>query len=199
MNVGAGSGIALAALSLAACAASPGSHARLREAPAARSGPAPDVSYDWHGLVRVPFGTLLKDSPLALHEVLLFHDIDRDGAADIKECYAVDGAAPRFLGGQPDDYVLCFEHDRLVRIETSVLLPAGEAARVFARGCGLWHKDAGPPEGIDTCDGRDDGVAFSARLAGSPPEAAARVSMMLTAAANPDAVQEPLRTAPREP
>jgi hypothetical protein len=192
MNVGAGSGIALAALS-------PGRPAPLREAPSPRSGPAPDVSYDWHGLLRAPFGSLLKDSPLALHEVLLFHDIDRDGAADTKDCYAVDGAAPRFLGGQPDDYVLCFEHDRLVRIEASVLLPAGEAARVFARGCALWRKDAAPPEGIGTCEGRDDGVAFSARLAVSPPEAAARVSMMLTAAPDPDAVQDPLRTAPREP
>lgn len=199
MNVRAGSGIALAALSLAACAASPGSQPPLREAPAPRNGPASDVSYDWHGLVRAPFGTLLKDSPFALHEVLLFHDIDRDGAANTKDCYAVDGEAPRFLGGQPDDYVLCFERDRLVRIETSVLLPAGEAARVFARGCALWRKDLAPPEGVEICEGRDDGVAFSAHLAVSPPATAARVSMTLTAAPDPDALPDPLRAAPREP
>ena len=43
-----------------------------------------DASYDWHGLVLAPFGTLLKESPIALHEVLLFHEEPR-GAADVEQ------------------------------------------------------------------------------------------------------------------
>jgi len=33
-----------------------------------------NAAFDWHSLVVAPFGTLLKDSPLRLHEVLLFHE-----------------------------------------------------------------------------------------------------------------------------
>ncbi len=37
--------------------------------------PAPlDASYDWHVLLVAPFGSVLKDVPLTLHEVLLFRD-----------------------------------------------------------------------------------------------------------------------------
>ena len=61
---------------LSACAGQPSSklpaaHGQAVTVPVA----APlDASYDWHGLVLMPFGTLLKSSPIALHEVLLFHD-----------------------------------------------------------------------------------------------------------------------------
>jgi hypothetical protein len=194
-------GLGLAELLLVACASSPGTtHAPTRPAPptpAVRSDAAGDGSFDWHALARMPFGTLLKDSPIALHEVLLFHEAER-GATDTKDCYAMDAAAPRFLGSQPDDYVLCFDHDRLVRIEASVPLPAAEAPAVFARGCARWLKNATPPQS-DTCEGRDDGVSFSGRLAGISGEATARVTMTLTSAADLDAVRDPPRTAPREP
>ena len=36
--------------------------------------PPVDASYDWHGLLIAPFGSVLKDIPLTLHEVLLFRD-----------------------------------------------------------------------------------------------------------------------------
>jgi len=188
---------AIAGLMLAACAASPAGLAP----PAASSmggGPAPDASYDWHGLQRAPFGLRLKDSPVALHEVLLFRDVDRGGAAESgpaesKDCYAVDGAAPRFLGSLPDEYLLCFQHDRLTRIEVSVRLPAGEAPQVLARGCALWLQSAPPP--VE----RDDGVDFSARLAANPGESESRVSMTLTGVPDAETVRDPQRAAPREP
>jgi hypothetical protein len=196
-----------AGLVLAACAASP-PHGN----PAQQSQPAPaqnnvemDASYDWHGLVLAPFGTLLKESPIALHEVLLFHEEPRGGAdADTKDCYAVDGTPPRFVGHQPDAYLLCFDHDRLTRIDASVRLDAGEAAQVFARACSLWLKDSVPPQGIgSTCEGRDGGIAFSARLGNVPGEPAVPLSMTLSNAAAAETVRDAVGarsgdTAPRE-
>ena len=89
------------------------------------------TSYDWHGLLLVPFGTLLKDSPLALHEVLLFHDAARLGSGNEDgDCYGIDAPPPQFAGRRPEDYRLCFDHDRLSRIEAFVQLPADGAGPV---------------------------------------------------------------------
>lgn len=176
-------------LALTACG-TPGA-SRDRHAHAAPAGPVPgvepDASYDWHGLVLVHFGTLLKESPLALHEVLLFHDEAPGGPdADGKDCYATDGTAPRFVGHPTDQYLLCFDHDRLSRIEASVRLTAEEAPQVFARACAMWLKNTAPTEGSGhTCEGRDGGIAFSARLALAPGEAAAPLSMTLADASDP--------------
>src|SRR5271155_1678044 len=64
--------------------------------------PLDDGTYDWHGLLIAPFGSLLKDIPIALHEVLLFRDQEHGGAAaDDAECYAGDAPAPRFAGRTP--------------------------------------------------------------------------------------------------
>jgi hypothetical protein len=170
----------------------------------APGGAVMDASYDWHVLIIAPFGMLLKDSPIALHEVLLFHDDARSGAdaddkrsggdADGKDCYAIGGTPPRFVGRLPDQYLLCFDHDRLNRIEASVRLPADEAQRLFAQACALWLKNtlpigagattqAGTITGAGTtCEG-SDGVAFSARLALVSGEATATLSMTLLDAA----------------
>ncbi|MGO9515066.1 MAG: hypothetical protein ACLP2F_15695 [Steroidobacteraceae bacterium] len=145
-------------------------------APAA-APPAPDASYDWHVLLLVPFGTLLKDSPLALHEVLLFHDPAQDTSrGEDKDCYAIDGASqPQFLGRRPDDYLLCFDQqDRLSRIEASVRLPAESAGAIFAAACALWLKTASPASSAaGSCEGRDGATGFSARLGGEPAAGAA--------------------------
>jgi hypothetical protein len=193
---------------LAACASSssPSGHALSGHAPSEPPPPPTvkaDTSYDWHGLVLAPFGTLLKDSPIALHEVLLFHDA-APGSGDVenRDCHAIDGAPPRFVGRQPDQYLLCFDHDRLNRIEASVRLPADDASPVFARACALWLKSMTPPAVTgNACEGRDGGIAFSARLALVPDEAVATVSMTLSDAAAHEAagrpaVNEPLPDAP---
>src|SRR6266851_6499083 len=39
------------------------------------------ASYDWHVLLIAPFGSVLKDIPVALHEVLLFRDDAHGNAA----------------------------------------------------------------------------------------------------------------------
>jgi hypothetical protein len=138
--------------------------------------PPPDASlpgpgaYDWHALLMAPFGSALKDIPAALHEVLLFRD-EAPGSAptDDAECYAADAPAPRFAGHEPDDYMLCFRHDRLSRIEVSVPLTPAEAPRVFALACAAWQKSALPPAGDAgdagaACEGRDDATHISGRL-----------------------------------
>jgi hypothetical protein len=191
--------VAAGLLLLAACASPPP-----KDHPPETGHPAPaqndavaDASFDWHSLVAAPFGTLLKDSPIRLHEVLLFHD-ESHGPAEIesRDCYAVDGAPPTFVGTPPDEYLMCFEHDRLERIDASVRIAADDAARVFGRACALWLKNARPlPAPEDDCEGRDGDIAFSARLAVVPGEHTAELLITLSNAATPNAEQAP----PRDP
>jgi hypothetical protein len=181
-----------AALALLTSCASPTSSQRPPPVPAAPppQSAATDPSYDWHVLVMAPFGMLLKDSPIPLHEVLLFHDDAPGGAAgnpssskaevENKDCYTSDRSAPRFVGQQPAQYLLCFDHDRLSRVEASVQLAADQAPQVFARACALWLKSTAPSAGSGTtCEGREGSTAFSGRLALVPGEAAATFSVTL--------------------
>jgi hypothetical protein len=152
---------------LVGCAASTPKAPKLAEP----EQPAPkpvDPSYDWRGLLPAPFGSNLKEVPLALHEVLLFRD-DAQGAGspDDAECYGTDTAAPRFLGGTPDEYLLCFKQDRLARIRASVSVHTEQAPEIFATACGLWLKNAGLP----APDAAPD--AAPAPTAVPPPSAAA--------------------------
>jgi len=156
--------------------------------------PAPpvDASYDWHGLMLLPFGTLLKDSRLPLHEVLLFQDVAQGGGDTLhQDCYAIDGAPPPFAGRQPDEYLLCFSHDRLIRIDASVRMPAEGAGALFAAACAEWRGTRAPAgQTPDSCEGRDGVTRFSARLAAVPEPAAsapaaAVLSISLFAAAEP--------------
>ena len=165
-----------AVLMLAACAASAPKQAAV-PAPA----PAPlDASYDWHVLLSAPFGSLLKDVPLTMHEVLLFRDeAGRAAAADELECYAVDGARPRFVARSPSEYLLCFRHDRLSRVEATVQLPVEEGARIYADACGLWLKK--PLEAGEECTGTDGGITFAGHFENEPDESA-RFTVQIDAA-----------------
>jgi hypothetical protein len=134
-----------------------------------------DPSFDWHVLVIAPFGSMLKDVPRTLHEVLLFRDQD-PGAAPPEdgECYAADVPAPQFVGHIPDEYMLCFKQDRLSRIQATVRLPGSDAAAVFAAACAGWLKSAAAPgdaPSADACQGRDGTVHFNAHLAREAPTA----------------------------
>jgi hypothetical protein len=168
--------LAGAVLTLAACAAS-------QPKPAAPAAPAPihlDASYDWHVLLVAPFGSALKDVPVTLHEVLLFRDEgERTAPADEFECYAVDGSRPRFVARSPNEYLLCFKHDRLSRIEATVRLPADEAARIFADACGLWMKNAQPT--TEECAGSEGGMTFAGHYENEADESA-QLTIQLDAA-----------------
>jgi hypothetical protein len=175
----------IAVFVMAGCAAS-SSNKQPVSVPAAPS--AGDASYDWHVLVLVPFGMLFKESPIPLHEVLLFHD-ESPGSpnADSKDCYTVDRPPPRFVGTQPDPYLLCFDHDRLSRIEAAVRLAGPEAREVLSKACALWLKGAAPAQGDgNSCDGTEGRTAFSAHLAFAPGNAAATLSLTLVNASRDD-------------
>lgn len=167
-------GMVLAALcGLAGCAAGPVVKASAASGQAAPTPEPLDASYDWHGLVVVPFGTLLKSSPTPLHEVLLFHDDSHANSPELgKDCFTVDGQPPRLMGREPEEFLLCFSHDRLDRIEASVPMKAGEGPAVLARACALWLKNA-PVAARNSCEGHEGEVAFSAHLAGLPSDSSA--------------------------
>ena len=158
-----------AVLMLAACAAS-------QPKPVVPPEPAPaplDASYDWHVLLVAPFGSVLRDVPLTLHEVLLFRDEAQHAApADELECYAVDGTLPRIVARSPSEYLLCFKHDRLSRVEATVRLPADQAARIFADACGLWMKNA--QSTAEQCTGSEGGITFAGHFENEPDESADR-------------------------
>jgi len=170
---------ALAAALLAACAAPAAK-------PAPPAAPAPlDASYDWHVLLAAPLGSLLKDAPMAVHEVLVFRD-EAPGAAavDQAECFAPNGSPPRFLARQPEEFMLCYVHDRLSRIEATVRLPTTEAPQVFADACGLWMKSA-PGQPAGACSGTNNGIAFSGQLADADQDETA-LTVRLSTPASPD-------------
>jgi hypothetical protein len=165
---------------LAACAAS---HPKPSAAPP--PAPAPlDASYDWHVLLVAPFGSVLKDVPLTLHEVLLFRDeSQRTAPADELECYAVDGKRPLFVARSLTSYLLCFKHDRLTRVEASVRLPADEAARIFADACGLWMKNAHST--AEECTGSEGGTTFAGHFENDTDDSA-QLTIQLDAAESAD-------------
>ena len=147
-----------------------------------------DASYDWRVLLVAPFGSVLKDVPLTLHEVLLFRDEAGHAApADELECYAVDGARPRFVARSPSEYLLCFKHDRLSRVEATVQLPAEEAVRIYADACGLWLKK--PLATGEECAGTDGGITFAAHFENEPDESA-QLTIQLDAAEPADSAPE---------
>jgi hypothetical protein len=171
---------------LTACRApSPRLAAPERTPPAPAAHESADGSYDWHVLLIAPFGSVLKDIPAALHEVLLFRDEAHgsaaadapaaDAAVADAECYAADAPAPRFVGHIPDEYLLCFRQDHLSRIQASVRLTTAEAQDVFGAACAAWRKNAAPAasagvpaaeeESAGACEGRDGAIRFRGRLA----------------------------------
>jgi len=147
-------------------------------APPAAKAPL-DASYDWHVLLLAPLGSVLKDIHVPLHEVLLFRDAaEGRAAADDAECFAINGEPPRFMDRVPDEYLLCFRHDRLSRIEAAVRLPASNAAMAFADACGLWLKNAAATSvsaaaTASATDTATDIATGAAAGAATPPTAAA--------------------------
>jgi hypothetical protein len=179
---------AVTAIMLAACAAS-----KPEIAPPPPPPPPLDASYDWHVLLIAPFGSVLKDIPLAVHEVLVFRDEAHSASpADDPECYATTVAGPRFLTRSPSSYLLCFNRGRLSRIEATVRLPQNESAQMVADACALWTKNAQAPnaaasdstaasDSVEACGGADGGIAFAARIERAPDEEDSQLTMQLDA------------------
>jgi len=166
-----------AAALLAACASpKPGEKVPARGATAAATAPTDD----WHALLILPFGTLLRDVPYRLDEVVVFHDSAGAGRED-HECYTLRGAAPPRLFEQPvEQYSLCFSADRLNRIEASVSLPAESAPAQFAAVCAQWQRTGIPgTRSSDRCENRDGATELDARLMVSAASTQPAVSITL--------------------
>jgi hypothetical protein len=155
-------------------------------APAAVLPAAPAaVAHDFNPLVLAPFGTPFKDVPVPLTEVLVFHQPDAARTAADADCFRPN-VVVAFLGRAPAEHLLCFEHDRLGRIEAAVVLPATAAPDLFAAACADWRR-GNPPNALepDACEGRQGDIAFSARRTDGPEPDAATVSITLVAVAPP--------------
>ena len=156
--------ITLAALCalLAGCAAPPRREPQM--APAHPVAPADD----WRSVPITPFGTLLQDVHVPLHEVLMF------GEQRHEECYALDAPAGRFIGRAADSYLLCYSSGRLDRVEMSVSLPEAGAEAEFSRYCDAWQKGTASllPRTATSCGGTEtQGLSFSASLGDFPDDA----------------------------
>jgi hypothetical protein len=139
------------------------------------------VSHDVSPLVPAPFGTAFKDVPVALTEVLVFHQPDARRTSEDADCFRPN-VVVSFLGRAPTEHLLCFDHDRLSRIEAAVVLPAAEAPALFAAACADWQRGNPPAAlGPDACEGRQGDIALSARRTDGPDSAAATVSITLVA------------------
>ena len=149
--------IALGALGavLAGCAAT-----KPQEPAKARSHTA-DPSSDWRKVAVAPFGSLLQDVPVPVHEVLMF------GERSYQECYAPDAPAGRFIGREVDSYLLCFARGRLDRVELSLSVPDADAEAEFSRYCDDWQAGTATvsPRTARSCSGTvAQGMSFSASL-----------------------------------
>jgi hypothetical protein len=127
-----------------------------------------DPSSDWRRLAVAPFGSLLQDVHVPVHEVLMF------GEQAHEECYALDVPAGRFTGREVESYLLCFSRGRLDRVELSFSVPEAGAEAEFSRYCDDWLTGtvAVSPRTSGSCSGEAaQGLSFSASLGGSPDAA----------------------------
>ncbi|MGA2398425.1 MAG: hypothetical protein ABSG30_10250 [Steroidobacteraceae bacterium] len=165
-------------------AAAPGHGAEPSRAASAPPAP-PVISHDFSGLVLAPFGTAFKDVSVPLTEVLVFHPADEARAREDGDCFRPN-VAVSFLGRTPTDHLLCFNHDRLQKIEAAVAMPAAEAPALFAAACADWQQKAAPTgTEPDACEGREQDIAFSARRTQGPDPDAATVSITLAPVSSP--------------
>jgi hypothetical protein len=177
--------LAGAAATLWACA-SPNASSRKTPADAGSSAAAAAAASgrDWHTLVIVPFGTLLKDVPYRLGEIVMFHDSSGVTAGrEERDCHALQGASPPAFFGRPvAEYALCFSSDRLNRVEASVSLPADSASAQFAAACMEWqHHATAVADAPDRCAVKDGGTTVEARLDASEGSDGTLLSIALDA------------------
>jgi hypothetical protein len=207
-GIAAAAATAASAAWVSGCASSAPAHGSVPTAATAAPAP-PLISHDFSGLVLAPFGTPFKDVSVPLTEVLVFHQADGARIRDEGDCFRPN-VVVSFLGRAATDHLLCFDHDRLERIEAAVALPAAEAPALFAAACADWQRGAAATGGVganagaagtagaavnaaaaataqgpDACEGRQQDIAFSAHRAEGPDPDAATVSITLVSASPP--------------
>jgi len=180
-------GLAAATLASAAWLSGCAGSAPARRSPpsAATAAPVPPlVSHDFSGLLLAPFGTPFKDVSVPLTEVLVFHQADGTRGREDGDCFRPN-VVVSFLGRAPTDHLLCFDHDRLRKVEAAVALPAAEAPALFAAACAEWQRGAATEQGADACEGELQDIGFSAHRSEGPDPDAATLSITLVSASAP--------------
>jgi hypothetical protein len=149
---------------------------------------------DWREIPVAPLGTELAALYSGLHEILYFRAAEPAGAdpageppdpgesAIARDCYRANGPVPRVLEHASRDYVLCFTHDRLARVEVVLSLPAAEARTLGQRFCDAWMPDSiATARSENSCGGRSGDAAFRLRWRGSESESGAALSIVVYA------------------
>jgi len=179
---------------VSACASGPPRPATAGAPP----GPATAVP-DWQEIPVAPLGTTIAAMHPGLHEILYFQsprsaDGSADGSADAPagagdvgaatDCYRANGPLPSVLNHASEDYVLCFLHDRLARVEAVLNLPAAEARALEQRLCEAWLPGSlASVSGDDVCGGRRGAAAFRVLLRSLKSDSGAALSIVVYTAA----------------
>jgi hypothetical protein len=181
---GAGSLAALLCLAAATACTSGPPPATAPTAPTASSVRVPD----WLEIPVAPLGSALAALYPELHEVLYFQgprsaaeqpgSVEPQPAAD---CYRANGSSPRVLSHLTDDYVLCFVHDRLTRVEAVLELPVDAARSLAQQLCDAWL-----PGSLDAtrseydCGGRRGDAAFRVLRGNRTSESGVSLSIVVS-------------------
>jgi hypothetical protein len=147
---------------------------------AAPTAPSRDPSFDWRNLLPAPLGSALQDLHANVHEVLVFRDVRDSADTHHQDCYRISGQTRRFLGRDADDYLFCYFHDRLDRVELTVTLPVEAPLKSFARYCDYWQNATiGRSRSAVSCQARDGDESFSAELGAVTDGAGAQLTIIV--------------------
>lgn len=148
---------------------------------------------DWSEIPLAPLGTELAALYSGLHEILYFQGAVRTGnSPDLGEgvaadCYRSNGPVPRVLNHNGEDYVLCFSHDRLARVEAVLRLPADEARALAQRACDAWlPASLATTRSEDSCGGRRGDAAFRLRRYALDAQIGSAVSIIVYTTGGPE-------------
>jgi len=182
--------VSLAAMCcLAAATACTSAPPRTPAAAAATTATATSTAVpDWRQIPVAPLGTELTALYSGLHEILYFQDVhpaadppEPGEKAPSTDCYRPNGPPPTILNHASEDYVLCFQHDRLARVEAVLNLPAAAASALAQRLCDAWLPGSlAGTRGEAACSGRSSDVAFRVRLRPAAASGTALVIVVYT-------------------
>ncbi len=213
--------LAWCAASLCACstlapAPAPPAVATAATAPSpASAAPHLPPADDWRTLLPVPFDSTVAQVPFALKEVLLFQGAVQTGAvqtgaartgesrrADSEpgDCFTTAENKPRLRGIEPDDYVLCFYHDRLYRVEAVLRLSRELPPETFQHWCAQWLEGLSAPQSdAERCAGSDADTTFEATLAYDTELAGPLVTVIVQNQATRELIEQRRNEATQKP
>ena len=124
----------------------------------------------------------------------------RSADSEPGDCFTAAGNKPRLRGIEPDDYVLCFYHDRLYRVEAVLRLSRDLPAETFQHWCAQWLEGLSAPQSeTERCAGRDGDTAFEATLAYDTELAGPLVTVLVQNQATRELIEQRRSEATQKP